>query len=271
MERNEKLKSLPKIKVPEWITAGIAFIYYWVMALYKLTATPIWQDEAMEYYCSIPVKGVIKGITEYTTMYERMAYIQQQPPLYNWLMCIWLQIHDSEWWFRFSSVIMGFIAVIGLYIVLKELCDQFTATLSVFVFSSIYIYMYYIKEASEYALLIMVLIWTVYIYMHLLQEVTGKRIIVFTFLCVVSIYTHYGAAFVIVPMAMQVFYHICKSKDGRMIRTITGSYILAVLAAGIPLVYFYILPQATNPNSTLGAEKALDITGNNIILIFLTA
>ena len=110
------MKTLRKFKVPEWVTAGLAFIYYWIMALYKLTNAPIWQDESMEYYCSIPVKGAIQGVTQYTTMYERMAYIQQQPPLYNWLMCIWLQIHDSEWWYRFSSVVMGFIAVIGLYL-----------------------------------------------------------------------------------------------------------------------------------------------------------
>ena len=143
-ERNGSVKTLRKFKIPEWMTAGIAFIYYWIMALYKLTNAPIWQDESMEYYCSIPVKGAIRGVTQYATMYERMAYIQQQPPLYNWLMCIWLQIHDSEWWYRFSSVVMGFIAVIGLYLVIKKLCGRFTATLSVFVFSSIYILIYYV-------------------------------------------------------------------------------------------------------------------------------
>ena len=123
-------------------------------------------------------------------MYERMAYIQQQPPLYNWLMCIWLQIHDSEWWYRFSSVVMGFIAVIGLYLVIKKLCGRFSATLSVFVFSSIYILMYYVKEASEYMLLIMLLIWTVYLYLFILEQITIKRAIMFTVLCVVDVYTN---------------------------------------------------------------------------------
>ena len=93
--------------LPEWFTAGAAFVYYWIMALYKLTQTPIWQDEAMEFYCSLPVRGPIEGVTKLASMYERMAYIQQQPPLYNWIMCLWLQVSEGEWWYRFSSVVFG--------------------------------------------------------------------------------------------------------------------------------------------------------------------
>ena len=138
-----------KLRLPEWLTAGVAFIYYCMMALYKLTQTPIWQDEAMEFYCSIPVRGAIRGVTEYPTMYERMAYIQQQPPLYNWVMCLWLQISEGEWWYRFSSVVFGFFAAAGLYAVIKKLCSSLTAAVSVIVFSSVYILMYYIKEESN--------------------------------------------------------------------------------------------------------------------------
>lgn len=262
------MKITAKKQIPEWLTAGIAFIYYWIMALYKLTTAPIWQDEAMEYYCSIPVKGAIRGVTEYATMYERMAYIQQQPPLYNWVMCIWLQIHDSEWWYRFSSVVMGFVAVLGLYVVIRELCNRYVAALSVIVFSSIYILMYYMKEASEYALFIMLLTWTIYVYLHILQEISVKELIIFTVLCVADIYTHYGAVFVIVPMAVQVLWYAVRGKNAVMIRTTLTSYVTAVVAAGIPLVYFYILPQSTNSNSTLGMDKAIEITGNNIIFDF---
>ena len=59
-----------KINRPEWLTAAAAVAYYWIMALYKLTQAPIWQDEAMEFYCSVPVRGAIRGVTEYATMYE---------------------------------------------------------------------------------------------------------------------------------------------------------------------------------------------------------
>lgn len=261
-----KLKN--KICLPEWLTAGLAFVYYWVLALYKLMDAPIWQDETMEFYCSIPVKGAIRGVTQYETMYERMANIQQQPPLYNWVMCLWLQISEDGWWYRFSSVVMVFIAVIGLYLVMKKLCSRFTATLSVITFSSIYILMYYVKEASEYSMLIMLLVWTVYLYLHILEKITVKRVLGFTLLCVVNIYTHYGAVFVMVPMAIQLLYYYFRSKEWKAFKTALVSYIAAAVGAGVPLILLYLIPQSHNPVSTMGVDKPIEITGNNIILDF---
>lgn len=257
-----------KKRIPEWLTAGVAFVYYWIMALYKLTVAPIWQDEAMEYYCSIPVKGAIRGVTEYATMYERMAYIQQQPPLYNWLMCIWLEIYDSEWWYRFSSVIFGFIAVIGLYLVLKRLCDRFTATLAVFVFSSIHYFQYYTKEASEYVLLIAMLIWTVYVYIRILEGATCKNVIIFSAMCVIDMYTHYSAAFVIVPMALQLLYFCWKEGAKKEFGAFLAADAIAAITTGIPLILLYVLPQSTNSNSSLRTDKEIAFTNGNVILDF---
>ncbi len=255
--------------LPEWLTAGLAFVYYWIMALYKLMDASIWQDEAMEFYCSIPVKGAIRGVTEYATMYERMAYIQQQPPLYNWLMCIWLQISENEWWYRFSSVVFGFGATIGLYMVIRKLCNHLTAALSVVTFSSIYIWMYYVKEASEYSVLIMLLFWMVYLYLRLLEKATLPRILGMTLLCVMSVYTHYSAAFIVVPLALQLLVHDIRQKDWFAVKTAGISYVAAGIGAGLPLLYFFVLPQTTNAISTLGTKNQdVDITGEHLIRDF---
>lgn len=265
------MKFISKIKVPEWATAGVAFVYYWIMALYKLTTTPIWQDEAMEYYCSIPVKGAIRGITEYTTMYERMAYIQQQPPLYNWLMCIWLQIHDSEWWFRFSSVVFVFGAVIALYLIVRKLCNKNIAAFSVIVYSSIYILMYYVKEASEYSLLIMVLLWGIYLYILMLDQITLKRILLFIVFCIVAVYTHYSAVFVIIPMSIGLMYILIKQKRWKLFKLTIACDVLASVIGGGILLYFYIIPQTTNRVSTLFSKKEIIIERGSIFGDFLNS
>lgn len=252
----------------EVLMAGAAFVYYWIMALYKLTEAPIWQDEAMEFYCSIPVKGAIRGVTEYSSMYERMANIQQQPPLYNWFICLWLQISEGEWWYRFSSVVMGFIAVVGLYLVVKKLCSKYMAAFSVVIFSSIYIVMYYMKEASEYSMLIMFVIWLIYLYLHMLERVSAGRIAGFVILCVVTIYTHYSAVFLVVPMAIQLLYIYYRDRDWKSLKLSLGGYGMAGLLAGLPLAYFFLKPQSANAVSTLKTNNPLDITGNNIILDF---
>ncbi|MCD8039695.1 MAG: glycosyltransferase family 39 protein [Lachnospiraceae bacterium] len=253
-----------KDRLPEWLTAGAAFIYYWIMALYKLNQTPIWQDEAMEFYCSIPVKGAIEGVTKLTSMYERMAYIQQQPPLYNWLMCLWLQVSEGEWWFRFSSVIFGLGAVIGLYFIIRKLCNRFMAAFCVIIWSSIYILMYYVKEASEYMLLVMLLMWLIYALLLLCEEMTAKRILIFTFLCVAAVYTHYGAVFAVVPMALGVLIIAGMRRDFSNLRLGLCSFGIAGIAGGFLLLYFFLLPQSSNQISTLFSEREIIIENGNI-------
>lgn len=260
-----------KVELPEWLTAGIAFIYYWIMALYKLLDAPIWQDECMEFYCSMTQKGPIRGITDYETMYERMAYIQQQPPLYNWVMALWLKIDEGEWWYRFSSVVMGFIAVVALYILVKKVCDRTAATISVFVFSSIYILMYYVKEASEYIMLIMFLLFTTYVFFSIIEEATTKKLISFVLLCVLNMLTHYGAMFVVVPMGITLLVHFAKKKEWKAFKFSLTADVIAAVTVGLPLLIFFVKPQSTNPVSTIGVDKAIEITGNNLLYDFFDA
>lgn len=260
--------SKKKIVIPEWFTAGIAFVYYWIMSLYKLLDAPIWQDEAMEFYCSMTQKGAIRGITAYETMYERMAYIQQQPPLYNWLMALWLKVSEGEWWYRFSSVLAGFVAVVTIYFLLRKLCNRLTATVSVFVFSSIYIVQYYIKEASEYMMLIAFILFTVCLFFSIMEQATAKKTIGFVIVCVLDMLTHYGAVFVVVPMALTILIYYGKQKEWKLFRTAAISYVAAGVGVGLPLLIFFVAPQSTNAVSTLGVDKPYEITGNNIILDF---
>ena len=263
------MKRTQRLRLPEWVTAGAAFIYYWVMALYKLTEAPIWQDEAMEFYCSIPVRGAIRGVTEYATMYERMAYIQQQPPLYNWVMCLWLQVSEGEWWYRFSSAVFGFIAAIGLYAVIRKLCDRCMAAFCVVIYSSIYILMYYIKEASEYSLLIMLLFWLVYVWLLICERMDGRRIFLFTLLCVLSVYTHYGAAFVVAPFGISVLVMAARNRDWRSFRLGLGMDIAAGGIGVFILLYYFVIPQSSNHVSTLFSEKEIMIEKGNIVYDFL--
>ena len=260
-----------KINLPEWLTAAAAFVYYWIMALYKLTQAPIWQDEAMGFYCSVPVRGAIRGVTEYATMYERMAHIQQQPPLYNWLMCLWLQINEGEWWYRFSSVIFGFAAAVGFYVVLRRLCSRYAAAFGVVIYSSIFIIMYYIKESSEYSLLIMLLIWLIDIYFLMEEKTTPGRITAFVLLCIAAVFTHYGAVFVVAVFAVGVLIRLCRQRDWKNVKLCGFLYLLSAVAGGLPLVLLFIIPQSANQVSTLFAEQEIIIEYGSIFGDFINS
>ncbi len=260
-----------KVCLPEWVTAGVAFVYYWIMALYKLTEAPIWQDEAMEFYCSLPVRGAIRGVTAYDTMYERMVRIQQQPPLYNWIMCLWLQVSEGEWWFRFSSVVFGFAAALGLYFVIRKLCDRYMAAFCVVIYSSIYILMYYMKEASEYAVLLMFLFWLLYVWFLLCERRSVGRLAVFTILCVLSVFTHYGAVFVVVPFGISILVMTAREKEWRSFWGSLLSFAAAGAAGGFVLLWFFMIPQSANQVSTLFSKQKIIIERGSIFGDFLNS
>lgn len=261
----EKLKKL----TPEWLTAGMAFGYYVVMALYKLTATPIWQDEALDFYCAAAGKGRIESIGDFNNAYERLIGLLNQPPLFGFLMSFWFRISESEWWLRFAGVVFGFVAAVGIYLSIRKLCDRYMAAFGIVIYSSIYILMYYVKELSEYIMIVAVMSWGVYIFLKVQEEATTKRIIMLTVFCVVALYSQYGALFAVIPMAAGMLVKLWKAKEFQKLRTCILSYLTACVAAGIPLVYFFFLPQSTGIYSVFAKDKEIIIENGNLFNDFL--
>ncbi len=103
----------------------VVHILFLIVTCYKLTSASLWFDEAIEWRIS-----VMSG----KEMYDNIIQTYQ-PPLYNWLMHIWLNIHFSEFWFRLSSVLFGFIGCLGLYFSINKLVGWKCACLSVFFYT----------------------------------------------------------------------------------------------------------------------------------------
>ena len=245
-----------------------AEIYYFVISLFKLNQTPLWQDEAAEYYCSIIQYGPIRGVSDFVTMYERGLSIQQQPPLYNWVMMIWIIFGSTEFWIRFLGVVLVFVSTVGLYKALKSVSNSYVGAFAIVIFSSIYAIQYYIKEASEYSLMFVFTAWIMWLYISILTNPSTRKAIAFTILCVLAIYTHYGTAFLIVPMALQLLAYYLKNKEYKIAKVAFISEVCAVLLAGLPLFFLYLLPQTNNPVSTIGTTNPIDIEGDNIVIDF---
>lgn len=261
----DKIKKM----TPEWLTAGVAFVYYMIMALYKLTDAPLWQDEAMDFYFAIAGKGRIESIGDYANSYERLIGLGYQPPLYSFILSLWFRISEAEWWLRFSGVLFGLAAVVGIYFCIRKLCGRYMAAASVIIYASIYIMMYYVKEMAEYIMVIAVMSWGMYLYLKLFEEMTAKRIVFFSVFCVVALYTQYGAVFAVIPMALGVLISLWRSKEFGRLRACIISYGIAGVAGGVPLICFYFLPQSDGIYSGFTGEKEIIIEGGNIISDFI--
>lgn len=249
-------------KRKEWLVLGGVSIYYFILSLYKFLQAPIWGDELVEYYTAIFTRGPIHGITNAPTMYERILTMQQQPPLYSWILGLWVLISNGEFWLRFSSVVFCFGSVIGIYFIIKKIADYRIAGISVIVFSSMYQIQYYVKEAAEYALLMPILFGVIYWFLCGMEERCWKNILIFTLFSVAAVSTQYGAIFMVVPMALMLLVKCIKEKNWEVCKKTVIAYGISALGVGVPLLIFYIIPQAANPVSTLGVEHTVEFEKN---------
>lgn len=260
---------LPVIRLTElknkewWIShiSGLLFIFvsvfYFVITCYKLTYSPLWFDEAIEFYYSlhlfsahVPVPGT-HLLPQDGNMYQKIISTFQ-PPLYNFLMFFWLKISESEWWFRFAGVLAGYFGTVGIYRVIKQYCNWKWSLLSMLAFFSTYQVLYFIQECAEYNLLLAFIPWTIYFFFRVLEKKSWKNIILFIVFSILPVYSQYGAVFIVAPMLLLVFVDTVISKDWCSLKKLSIGYICALVFTAVPLYVFFLKPQiAHQPVKTI--------------------
>ena len=257
-----------KILKKEYLALGAVLLVFFCMALYKLTDTPLWYDEMIEFYYSKYLTGPIRGVSLCGSLYERLQANSFQPPLYNLVMHVWLLFGESEWWFRFNGVLFGLAGMLGLYACVRQFAGWQAAALSVFVSSFVYEWMYYVKEAAEYNMMIMLLYWLLYLYFRSFRNLTMKNILWFTAVSVVLLYTQYGAVLGILPLAVSLFARAWTLREKKLCRNIAFTYGIAAAAAGLPL-YFLLFRIQLQMNQSVNYYTVAFEKGNVIYDFFL--
>lgn len=234
-------------KDKELILTGIAFTLFFMVTCYKLTNASLWYDETVEYWYSIGnmPEALASKFSGSTNIYARIVSTFQ-PPLYNVFMHFWLQINDSEWWFRFFGVVMGFLGMIGIHKSIKILCNSYIASLAVIFTTFVYQLAYYWQECAEYCIMMAFLCWAIYFWLNLLREVNAKNIVLFTIFSIFPVYCQYGAALLVGALIITAFINILLQKNKKNIVTVCVSYIIAFLVAAVPLYIFFIKKQLMN-------------------------
>ena len=59
-----------KILKKEYLALGAVLLVFFCMALYKLTDTPLWYDEMIEFYYSKYLTGPIRGVSLCGSLYR---------------------------------------------------------------------------------------------------------------------------------------------------------------------------------------------------------
>lgn len=207
--------------------------------------SPLWYDEAIEYFYSKVMTGTVPSGGDTTTMYQRICSTYQ-PPLYNVLLYVWLFFFDfGDFSFRLSSILLTLAGGAGLYKCLKELTGSAGALAGLVLYLLTDKVMYYGLECAEYCLLLCCLCWTLYFFVKEMRSPATGSLIGFFVMAALSVYSQYGAVFLVVPLYLALLLH---NRHQTLKKMMLGTLVVLVVAAA-PLVVFFLIPQMANQGS----------------------
>lgn len=267
-------------KTKYFILAGILILG---LVIYILNATKsgLWLDEAVEYFYSKFLTGPVPGGQGTVTMLERIR-ITFQPPLYNALMYLWLSVFDSEFTFRLAGILVTMAGTVGCFFAIDEaLKKSVWSILGTLFYLFTYGVVYYGLECAEYNLMLCFLTWLTYFFIRVLKRKDLKSMIGFFLFSCLSIYSQYGSAFVILGMYLALAASLLAEKNYKGFRKYLLMSVIAVVAAGVPLVVFFLAYQMGRQGSVsishmpffangflyeffIGAKNTLDSLFGNI-------
>ena len=228
-----------KIIRTKWALLSVVLIAVLIALLTQATKTGLWYDEAIEYYYSKYASGIVPGGGSTQTMYERICSTYQ-PPLYNWLMHIWLQIGDSEFWFRLAGILTSLAGGIGFFLAAEKLSNGRWAAVGTGCYLLTQGIATYTLQCAEYNLMLCMLCWTFFFYIAAIKEEKNSLLAGFFLFACLSVYSQYGSAFIILPLYLSLCIHFVRNK--RKIRELL-ILSLATAVAAVLLVVFFLLPQ----------------------------
>ena len=239
----DKIISIIKENKVKYLLIFGVFLFYFAVALHKLTYSSLWYDETIEYFFSkyffSPIPLDINEEAPYSRLLSAL-----QPPIYNFVMYFWLKIADSDFWFRLFGVLMGAVTLSGVYKSLNRFVN-YKVSLGVCAFAvCLYNFIYYCQECAEYNLMLAFLAWCIYFFVKLLDETTLKDVVLFVVFGCLAVGTQYGSAFMVSGLALVLFVKSIIEKDYKTAKILAVAYLVAVIAVAFPLFWYFVRFQA---------------------------
>lgn len=205
------------------LMVGASFALLLFTLVFNLTHSPLWGDEWEEL--SISQRSLFDG-----SMYESIISTFQ-PPLYNFVMHLWLKVNQSMLWFRGFNVLIGMASGFFLWRTVRRLAGEAYACLAVGCLACSYEWVYCMQECSEYGLMLFCLFTALDAFVGLYKRFSRVGLVQFVLGCAGAMYSQYGAAFVVMPAIVMLPLMLYR-KHGR------GALLELAVAYGIALVVF---------------------------------
>lgn len=183
-KREKKLLGLP---IKEWFVLKFGLIIYAVLALWDITKSSIWFDEAFGMYL---IRFDFWDVAKYTAS-------DVHPPLYYWLLKLWTMLFGTnELAIRSMSVLFGVIAIIFGYLLIRKLFSKNAASLSLLFMVLSPMLVRYGQEARMYTLVTAIALAATFVLTYAVN--TKKRLpwVIYGVLVSLGMWVHYFSAII---------------------------------------------------------------------------
>lgn len=214
-----------KIQVDKYTLSLLTIICLGLLfRLVNIADQSLWLDEA---YSIETAKAGFAGILEKTTSEDF------HPPLYYFLLHVWLQIFGtSEFSSRFLSFLFSVAALPAIYFTANRLFrSRQTGLLSALLLSASVFHIEYAQEVRGYSMLVFFSMLSIYYFIAIIREKTPSQAVAYFVITLLLLYTHYFGALVVVCQNVYIFTLYILSR--LYIRGTLVKWLLLQLALGI--------------------------------------
>lgn len=219
------------------------------LRMWDVGSRALWFDEAVEYWtaCS-PLRALSDNV--------RLSF---QPPLYTFILHMWLKLGMTPLWLRSLSVGLSMVSIVGIMKWGRKLLGLRGALLAGVLMALSPSDIRYAQEVGEYALMVCMLTWMLYILDITLENPRWGIWGLWGGLATASVYTHYGSGIVIIALA---FILLARNLWYREIKSFLRQIVILLVIFPLwALLLIYFLPQQIGniprkvlPVGSLGAE-----------------
>jgi mannosyltransferase len=214
---------------PYWLFMPAILIVGIVLRFYDLGQKSLWLDEAMSLHIST---------NNFSQIWLELTKYTNSPPLYLWLLHIFLKPGVNEFFARLPSALFG-VATLLLIVHMGRLTfGKSYALYALVLFSLSPFYIYYSQEARMYSLWTFLIVLSYYYLYKILQGDHRYRIWLMYFISLLlNIYTHYFTVFHLITQIIIVTIFYLFEKDRRATKWWFFPIMLGLLALiSIPVV-----------------------------------
>lgn len=182
--RNLNNKLTQFLDSPVHAGAGLAasIAAFLALTLTRLTSSSIWLDEG---FSTLIARRSFGEIFHYTA-------VDVHPPLYYWLLKIWTSLFGtSDAAFRSMSVFFGIIALVLVYILVKQLFKRQTALLATFFVAISPMFVRYGIEARMYMVVIAICLAATLMLLRAQRTQQMRDYVIYGLLVALGMWTHY--------------------------------------------------------------------------------